>query len=100
MSYLDENVLSNLERLSRVQCTPEEEEEILSSLERVLEYANLLNEVDVNNTPSCNFVLKGMVKTTLREDEVKDLLASEQFLSNAPDRIGNMIRVPPVLKNP
>jgi Asp-tRNA(Asn)/Glu-tRNA(Gln) amidotransferase C subunit len=39
-----------------------------------------------------------MLKSVVRDDEPKDLLPREQFLSNAPDQVGGMIRVPPVLK--
>lgn len=99
MPQFDEQTVADLEKLCRLQCTEEEKKDILQSLSRVLEYIRLLNEVDLQGVPTCNFVLKGMVKRTLREDEVKDLLSGELFLSNAPDRIGSMVRVPPVLKN-
>ncbi len=99
MSQINEQTVSELEKLCRIQCTPEEEKDILHSLNRVLGYIELLNEIDLTDVPSCNFVLRGMVKKELREDEVKDLMSSELFLANAPDRIGGMIRVPPVLKN-
>jgi aspartyl-tRNA(Asn)/glutamyl-tRNA(Gln) amidotransferase subunit C len=98
MSKFNEQTVSNLEKLCRIQCTPEEEKDILNSLSRILEYVDLINEVDLTDVPTCNFVLKEMVKRELREDEVKDLMSSEQFLANAPDRIGGMIRVPPVMK--
>lgn len=98
MQQFDENTLADLEKLCRIQCTPEEKEDILSSLKRALEYIHLLNEVDIQGAPSCNFVLRGMLKRVLREDEVNELLPTELFFSNVPDRIGGLVRVPPVLK--
>jgi Asp-tRNA(Asn)/Glu-tRNA(Gln) amidotransferase C subunit len=39
-----------------------------------------------------------MLKDQMREDEIKDLLPRDQFLAGAPDQIGGMVRVPPVMK--
>lgn len=33
-----------------------------------------------------------------REDAIKDLLSPEEFLANAPDRLGGMVKVPVVIK--
>lgn len=98
MANFDHQSLEHLKKLCRIECTREEEEELLSSLKRVLNYAAQLNEVNTTNTKTCRYVLRGMLKNQMREDEVKDLLPREKFLANAPDQIGGMIRVPPVLK--
>ena len=98
MLPFDEKTLAGLEDLCQIACTPEEKADILQSLNRVLEYIRLLNEVDIQGIPTCNFVLRGMINRTLREDIVSDLFSGEEFLSSVPDRIGGMVRVPPVLK--
>ena len=95
MTQLD---LSHLKKLCRIDCTPQEEAELLSRLTRVLDYMGQLNEVDTEGVKPCRFVLRSMLKNRMREDEVKDLLPRDQFLSNAPDQIGGMVRVPQVLK--
>ncbi len=99
MSSFDSQMLSNLKALCRIECTPEEERDILNSLSRVLEYVHLLDDIDTTDVPPCSYVLQGMLKTVWREDEPKDLLSRQQFLANAPEQIGGMIRVPPVLKD-
>lgn len=98
MAQFDKNVLDHLKKLSRIDCTPEEEVDILNSLSRVLSYVEQLEKVDTKDAMPCNYVLKAMLKNRMRKDEVKDLLSRETFLSNVPDQIGGMIRVPPVLK--
>jgi len=98
MANFDSQTLEHLKKLCRIDCTEEENREILNSLGRILEYVVQLNEVPTEDTASCRYVLRGMLKNQMREDEVKDLLPRDQFLSNAPDQIGGMIRVPPVLK--
>lgn len=98
MSHFDSKTLEHLKKLCRIDCTPEEDADILHSLERVLEHVAQLKEIDTENVKTCRYVLRGMLKNQMRKDEVKDLLSREQFFANAPDQIGGMIRVPPVLK--
>lgn len=57
-----------------------------------------LNEIDTEGVAPCRFVSKEMLKNEMREDVLGEVLTREQFLSNAPDQIGGMIRIPPVLK--
>jgi aspartyl-tRNA(Asn)/glutamyl-tRNA(Gln) amidotransferase subunit C len=98
MANFDHQTLEHLKKLCRIECTAEENEDILANLSRVLEYVEQLKEVNTENTKTCRYVLRGMLRNRMREDEVKDLLPREQFLANAPDQIGGMIRVPQVLK--
>lgn len=88
----------HLRKLCRIECPPEEEEKLLSSLQNVLGYIEQLNEVDTEGVLSCNYVLRSLLKNQMREDEIKDLLPREQFLAQAPDQIGGMVRVPPIMK--
>jgi len=99
MSTFDRPAFEHLKKLCRIECTPEEEEAILLSLQKVLTYVEQLNEVNTEGVPSCNYVLRGMLKNRTRADEVKNLLSRESFLANAPDQVGGMVRVPPVLKS-
>ncbi|MBX7065721.1 MAG: Asp-tRNA(Asn)/Glu-tRNA(Gln) amidotransferase subunit GatC [Parachlamydiales bacterium] len=98
MANFDHQTLEHLKKLCKIECTPEENEDILNSLSRVLNYVEQLKEVNTENTKTCRYVLRGMLKSKLRDDVVADLLPREEFLRNAPDQIGGMIRVPPVLK--
>lgn len=98
MSNFDHQSLEHLKKLCRIECTEAEDLDILSSLKSVLEYVEQLKDVNTEGTKTCRFVLRGMTKDAMRVDEVKQTLPREQFLANAPDQIGGMIRVPPVLK--
>ncbi len=90
--------LDQLKKLCRIDFSPEEEQDLEKSLVRVLEHVHKLNEVNTENVEPCRFVHKGIHKTHMRDDIVQDLLLREEFLSNAPDQIGGMIRTPPILK--
>ncbi len=98
MSEFNEETLEHLEKLCRIQCSPEEEQEILNTLPRILDYINQLNEVDTSETAPCSYVLQDMLKNLMRDDAVGQTLSREKFLNNAPDHVGGMIRVPTVLK--
>lgn len=98
MANFDHQTLEHLKKLCRIECTEEENSEILNNLARLLEYTDQLHEVNTEGTKTCRYVLRGMLKNRMREDVVKDLLPREAFLGNAPDQIGGMIRVPPILK--
>jgi aspartyl-tRNA(Asn)/glutamyl-tRNA(Gln) amidotransferase subunit C len=89
--------MNQLKKLCRIEFSKEEEQSLEESLNRVLEYVHKLNEVDTENVKPCRFVHPSLHNTTLREDIPKEPLSREQFLSNAPDQIGGMIKTPPVL---
>src|SRR5260221_12839794 len=98
MANFDHQTLEHLKKLCRIECTEEENIDILNSLSRVLEYVAQLKEVNTDETRACRYVLRGMLRNQMREDEVKDLLPRDKFLANAPDQIGGMFRGLPVLK--
>ncbi len=98
MANFDHQTLEHLKKLCRIECSEEENQDFMDSLNRVLEYIEQLKEVNTENTPTCRYVLRGMLRNQMREDIPGDPLSREQFLANAPDQIGGMIRVPPVLK--
>ena len=98
MSKIDKEMIKKLTKLSRIDCTPEEQDALLCDLKEILVYFEELQEVDTNNIPPCNQVLEDMVNV-MREDVVGKTMPRDVFLANAPSQVGGMIRVPPVLKN-
>lgn len=97
MARFDQETIQNLIALSRIECTEEQKNALLGDLKKIIEYFEQLNEIDTDNVPPCNHVLAEM-HNVMREDEVKGILPRDLFLSNAPDKIGGMIKVPTVIK--
>lgn len=97
MAQLDKQAIAKLTKLSRIDCSEEEQEALLKDLKKILNYVEQLQEVDTENVPPCNHVLADMFNVT-REDEIGSTLSREEFLSNAAAHVGGLIRVPPVLK--
>jgi aspartyl-tRNA(Asn)/glutamyl-tRNA(Gln) amidotransferase subunit C len=98
MAEFDKQALDHLKKLCRIDCSAEEEADILKSLKRILEYVKQLDEVETSKTAPCNQVQNGMARNRWREDVPHTAMSREKFLANAPDQIAGMIRVPPVLK--
>ncbi len=97
MTELNRQLLKNLTQLSRIAVTEEEEESLLRDLQKILIYADQLQSLDTQDVPPCYSVLDDLCNV-LREDIVNDQLPRALFLANAPDHVGGLVRVPPVLK--
>jgi aspartyl-tRNA(Asn)/glutamyl-tRNA(Gln) amidotransferase subunit C len=97
MSHFDEEELSKLMQLCRIQCDDEEKQALKISLSRIISYLDELTNIDVEGVEAVYSVLNERTMP-LRQDVEDDLLAQEDFLANAPSHIGGMIRIPSVLK--
>lgn len=97
MPQLDKETIAYLTQLSRIECSEEEQEKLLKNLDDVISYIGQLQEVNTDNVPPCNCVLK-QLSNVMRDDLVGEILPRDLFLENAPSHVGGMIRVPPVLK--
>ena len=97
MSDLSEENLRTIGKLSRLKLSEEELHSLYLDLKKIADYIDLLDEVDVSDLkPYMHAEEVGF--NCLREDEVEAPLPREVFLSNAPDQVGGMVRVPPVIK--
>lgn len=98
MAQLDKKTIEELTKLSRIGCTEQEQQALMRDLKKILDYIDLLQEIDTEHVSPCNHVLESIVNV-MREDAVGNVIPREAFLANAPAQIGGMIRVPPVLKS-
>lgn len=98
MSRLTQDTIKKLTELSRIDCTPEEQDSLLRDLDSIIGYMTLLNEIDTASVEPCNYVIPHERNVT-RKDEIGETMPREKFLGNAPSHTGGMIRVPTVLKN-
>ncbi len=96
MMQCDRQLVRYLAELSNIHCSEDEQERLLHDLEEILQYVELLQELDTEDVPPCNNVLEGMVNV-FRDDETGDTISRDSFLSNAPDHIDGMTRIPPIL---
>jgi aspartyl-tRNA(Asn)/glutamyl-tRNA(Gln) amidotransferase subunit C len=89
--------IDKLSKLCRIACTQEEKQRLREQLSRILEYVDQLKKIDTTGIPPCNTVLPN-VSSVMREDEIEGILSRDLFLANAPQHIGGLVRVPPVIQ--
>lgn len=78
-------------RLARMQLAPAELEKMRAQLSNILEYIEMLQELDVSNVVPTAQVTD--LTNVLREDAIRDSLAREDALANAPAQAEGMFRV-------
>ncbi|MEG0037223.1 MAG: Asp-tRNA(Asn)/Glu-tRNA(Gln) amidotransferase subunit GatC [Victivallaceae bacterium] len=95
---IDPSVLRKIAAVAAICLDEESIPEYTKYLIDVVDYISQFDELDFEDGISeCEG--KGFIEPKdSREDAVKDLLAREEFLSNAPDQLGGMIKVPVVIK--
>lgn len=94
---MQEKDFIKLTKLCRISCSESEKAAFLNSLESILRYVEVLNEIPTDGVAPCYTVLETLANVT-RPDLPEVALTREEFLANAPAHTGGMVRVPNVLK--
>lgn len=82
--------------LARLRLSDEELERMQQQLSSILDYMQVLQEVDVANVPPTAQVTD--VVNVMRPDEVRPSLPVEEALANAPAHEGGYFKVKPVFE--
>ena len=69
--------------LSRIKLTEAETEKFISELSAVLDYMEILNQLDTENTEPVSHIFD--INNVMRADIVKDSYPAEAILANAPN---------------
>lgn len=93
---INAETVRSLCELARLRLDPEEAERMRRDLERILDYAEALSELDTRNVPPTAHVLD--IPTPARVDEVEGQLAVDEALRNAPRKEGHAFVVPKVIE--
>ncbi len=93
VSEKDVHYIANLARL---QVTDEEAQSYAKDMSNILEYMELLNEVNTDNVAPLEHVID--LESRFRKDEAKEPLSHEDALKNAPDADSDYFRVPKVIE--
>lgn len=81
--------------LARLELTPEEKALYQQQLSAVLEYAEMLNDLAIEDIlPTASAV---SLQNVMRDDIVEPSLSSDDVLFNAPQHLLNQFRIKPVL---
>ena len=89
--------VEHVARLARVELTEEEIELFRVQLSAVLERATRIQSLDLDSLPPTSHPID--MRNVWRDDVVTQPEASEDILSNAPQREANFFRVPRILED-
>ena len=82
--------------LARLQLSDEEVKTLRNDMSQILDYMNLLNEMDTSEVKPLEHIID--FENYLREDVTKEPLPHEDALRNAPDTDTDYFRVPKVIE--
>jgi len=91
---IDEKLLAKLEKLSMIQV--EDKESMINDLNQIVEFVDILNEVDASNIEATFNTLNAA--TPMRDDIPVDNDALKTILANAPKVDGNYFIVPKIIE--
>ncbi len=96
MTDISKDQVKHVANLARLAVTDEEVEMFTKQLGDIINYAELLNELDTENVEPTTHVLD--LKNVMRKDEPKEWIKKEDALKNAPDQKDGQFRVPSILE--
>ena len=95
MAIIAREEVEKVSLLSRLRLSDEELDKMTTQLGAILQYMELLGEVDTSDVEPMAHALE--VSDVFRADEVRPSLDREEALANAPHRDAECYRVPAVL---
>jgi aspartyl-tRNA(Asn)/glutamyl-tRNA(Gln) amidotransferase subunit C len=93
---LTEKDVKYVARLARLGLSDEEAKTAAVQLGAILEYAEMLNQLDTEKVEPTSHVLP--LSNVLRKDEVTPSMDRDSILANAPDKAKGCFRVPKILE--
>ena len=81
--------------MNDIDISDEEAEKFSEQFSSIIEYFNMLNEVDTDDVSPASDIANA--ENVLREDVVKPSMSREEFLKNAPNSERGYVKVPTVL---
>jgi aspartyl-tRNA(Asn)/glutamyl-tRNA(Gln) amidotransferase subunit C len=93
MAISKEEVL-HVARLARLALTDEEVERLTEELGAILDAVSIVGELDLADVPPTSHPLD--LVNVWDEDEPRASLSLDEVFANAPERDGDLFRVPPV----
>ncbi len=82
--------------LSRLELSDTELDKFTGQLDAILEYIDVLNQVDTSTVEPMAHVLE--IRNVMRADEVQPSLPREAALQNAPDAEDGFFKVPKIVE--
>ena len=92
---IDTKTVKHVAHLVRLGISEEEAQKFSGQFSSIIDYFNMLNEVDTENVPPASDITNNT--NVLREDAARLSMSREEFLNNAPQSERGYVKVPTVL---
>lgn len=89
--------VEHVARLARLELSDAEIERMREQLNAILGYIDKLRELDITNVEPTSHAVP--LVNVMREDEVVPCVPTDAMLANAPDRVGELFRVPRIIED-
>lgn len=89
--------VEHVARLARLELNNDEIERMREQLNAILGYIDKLRELDITNVEPTSHAVP--LVNVMREDEVVPCVPTDAMLANAPDRVGELFRVPRIIED-
>jgi aspartyl-tRNA(Asn)/glutamyl-tRNA(Gln) amidotransferase subunit C len=96
MSRISEEQVKHVAHLARLAITEKEAQMLTDQLDKIITYAEQLNELNTDNVEPTAHVLE--IKNVMREDRANKGLPREEVLKNAPEHQDGQIKVPGIME--
>ncbi len=96
---IDEKKIMHIAKLARLKINPNEAAHYSDQLTKVLSHFDQISKIDTTNVEPLVSPLEAEFfnHDSFRNDVVIKSFTAEEILENAPDRMGNLFKVPPVV---
>lgn len=96
---IDEKTILHIAKLARLKIDPKEAAYYGEQLSKVLNHFDQISKIDTTNVEPLISPLEidFFNDEMFSEDRVENLFTTEEMLANAPDKMGNLFKVPPVV---
>lgn len=92
---IDQKTIEHIAKLARLDVTAEEAQEYSAQLSKALGFFEQISKVDTKGVEP--LITPTEIEAYWRVDEPKSEFTAEEITANAPDRMGNLFKVPPVV---
>lgn len=92
---IDKKALEHIATLARLKLTDQEAMGLSEQLSKVLSHFEQISQIKTDGVEP--MVTPSEIQAFWREDEPKKEFTAEEMTQNAPDRLGHLFKVPPVV---
>lgn len=92
---IDQKTIEHIAKLARLKVTAEEAKEYGEQLSKVMEHFEQIAKINTDGIEP--LVTPSEIEFYARPDEVVKDFTAEEMVKNAPEKVGNLFKVPPVV---